>query len=347
VGGFVDNANGIPLSLHFDAPNGMSYATPPFTPDSDHFPLRQVGELTNATPTNGNHRLWSTSMTVALNLRDANGATIATVGSIPVNGCPIGLHTDFDGNGTADIAVFRPSNGNWYLQNLATAPYSSSRHNVVVHYGAQGDIPVPADWNSDGVTDVAVFRPSSGAWHLPRGIVHWGAPGDIPVPGFYVNFHDPFYAVFRPSSGNWLIPGRTVHWGAPGDIPVPGDYNGDGLMEIAVYRPSTGVWHIRNAHPEATRWGASHDIPVPSFFNRAGVTDIVTFRPSNGTWYRYGARSVHFGTNGDVPVPLDYFNQGETERIVFRPSNGGWYIGNGPPWTHWGTAGDIPIRPLL
>ena len=78
---------------------------------------------------------------------------------------------DYDGNGTTDIAVFRPSNGVWYVLNGTSA-----------QWGTSGDIPVPGDYNGDGTTDFAVFRPSEGVWYVSGGsTVQWGASTDIPL----------------------------------------------------------------------------------------------------------------------------------------------------------------------
>ena len=39
------------------------------------------------------------------------------------------------------------------------------------------------DFNDDGLTDLAVFRPSTSTWYIRNvATVQWGAPGDLPYP---------------------------------------------------------------------------------------------------------------------------------------------------------------------
>jgi hypothetical protein len=60
---------------------------------------------------------------------------------------------DVDGDGRADIGVFRPSTGFWW--GLASSTNYSSYASV--HWGGTGDIPVPGDYDGDGKTDIAVY----------------------------------------------------------------------------------------------------------------------------------------------------------------------------------------------
>jgi hypothetical protein len=82
---------------------------------------------------------------------------------------------DYDGNGTDDRAVYRPSSGFWFVQNQA-----------VVQWGLPGDLPVPGDYDGNGTMDRAVYRPSTGTWFVQNQVtVQWGLPGDVPASRAY------------------------------------------------------------------------------------------------------------------------------------------------------------------
>lgn len=262
----------------------------------------------------------------------------------------------FTGTGASAATIFRPSTGTWWT--------TSSTGVQSFKFGTSGDIPAPADFDGDTITDYAVFR--FGQWHVLGSrdntylVIAWGLPGDKSMPGDYnANGYDD-YAIFRPSNGTWYIrDGHTLapfaqQFGLTGDKPAARDYDGDGQFDLAVYRPSTGVWYVLNSYTQtasAVSWGISEDIPMPSEFGVDGKADIAVWRPSNGTWYVRGSngavRIQPFGTSGDIPQILDYGSPGGlTDFAVFRPSTGTWYTldaFNGQfAAFQFGTAGDIP-----
>ncbi|MET9631623.1 S8 family serine peptidase [Lentzea sp. NPDC006480] len=242
-----------------------------------------------------------------------------------------GPEGDYNGDGTTDLTVWRPSEGNWYVRGISTT-----------QWGIGADIPVPGDYNGDGVTDFAVWRPSEGNWYL-RGIgtVQWGIAGDIPVPGDYNGDGVTDLAVWRPSEGNWYVRGiSTTQWGVGGDVPVAADYNGDGITDLAVWRPSEGNWYVRGI--STTQWGVGGDLPVVGDYNGDGITDLAVWRPSEGNWYVRGISTTQWGVGGDIPVPGDFNGDGVTDLAVWRPWEGNWYV-RGISTTQWGVGGDIPL----
>ncbi|HPJ71336.1 MAG TPA: hypothetical protein PK636_01480 [bacterium] len=238
---------------------------------------------------------------------------------------------DYDGDGLADIALFRPSSGLWLVRGLTR-----------IWYGIGTDIPVPGEYSGDRTWDIAVFRPSLGKW-MVRGVtsVFYGVSTDLPVPADYDGDGAGDIALFRPSIGKWLVRGVTqAYYGFSTDTVVPGDYDGNGTADTAVFRPSIGKWLARGV--TSVYYGNAADTVVPGDYTGDGTWDAAVFRPSSGKWLVKDGPYAYWGTSGDAVQPADYDGDGAWDFAVFRPSSGRWLI-RGISSAYYGTSTDLPV----
>jgi len=297
---------------------------------------------------------------------------------MPLNVFYINAGGDYEGDGQADFAVFRPTDQTWYLL------YSSNNQFQAVPFGLPTDKLVVGDFDHDGKSDITAFQVDNpdyaglGVWQIRKSsdgatlTMQWGLSTDIPLSMDIDGNNTSDLVVFRPSNGTWYIQKmgdiikprnntsqsgsrfRTIKWGAAGDKPLAGDFDADGREEIAVFRPSEGNWYIYDDFNKTNRivhWGASGDIPIARDFDGDAKAEIAVYRPSNGTWYIMSSMFDRiiifpFGLSEDIPVPADFDKDGVSDIAIFRPSDGTWYITRSSDNTFYaaqfGVSGDIP-----
>ncbi|HEX8398249.1 MAG TPA: FG-GAP-like repeat-containing protein [Pyrinomonadaceae bacterium] len=262
---------------------------------------------------------------------------------------------DFDRDSKADLSVFRPSSGSWYLLNSGLSNFQG------VRFGSAGDRPVSEDYDGDRIADIAVFR--AGVWYILNSSNNafrafgFGLATDIPVPADYNGDGRAEIAVFRPNGGFWYTLDLTNNnfggsqFGADGDIPTPGDYDGDGKEDVSVFRPSSGFWYRLNSSNgqfAAAYFGKNGDRPVQADYDGDGRADVAVFR--GGNWYIWrssdgGYGGALFGLSTDSPVPADYDGDGRADIAVYR--DGAWYslssFTGAFTGSQFGMTGDVPI----
>jgi hypothetical protein len=349
-------------------PNGMQNNTANVVLRNCRLSNNQLGDLqvfgarstpaTVGSPGMGNFakvRLYGTliptlqiSQTVPDNPGVTNTAVVARNSTTP--------NFDYDGDGRADVSVFRPSDRFWYL-NRSQAGFAS------VQFGLSTDKIVPADYDGDGKTDIAVFRDGNWYWLNSSSnqvrAFQFGLAGDIPRPADFDGNGRAEIAVWRPSNGFWYVFNLATNQfssfqlGTNGDKPVVGDYDGDGLADYAVFRPANGIWIIQRSADglTQTQFGLSTDNLVPADYDGDGKTDLAVFRPSDRNWYvrnsSNGSLQIqNWGLATDALVPADYDGDGKADVAVFR--NGIWYIrqtsGGAINYAYFGSSGDAPTN---
>jgi hypothetical protein len=291
--------------------------------------------------------------------------------------------SDFDGDNRADLVLYRPSDGGWYIRHSSVG-YASNQW-ARYQWGISTDVPLSADFDGDGKTDLVVYRPSTGEWFVQYSssnftnfaVYQWGTSTDTPLVADFDGDGKSDLALYRPSDGGWYVRysslGYTLsqwgyfQWGMSTDIPLAADFDGDGRTDLVVYRPSDGGWYIRYssmgyslAEWGYTQWGTSGDKPLVADFDGDGKSDLALYRPSDGGWYiRYSSTGYalnqwayyQWGMPGDKPIAADFDGDGRTDLGLYRPSDGGWYIRyssvgyalNQWAYYQWGVSSDSPM----
>lgn len=198
---------------------------------------------------------------------------------------------DFDADGKRDIAWWEPPTtpGTLGTFRVLLSSYSfttDSSYSMTVSFGLLGDVPVPADYDGDGQTDLAVYRPGGGlsGTDLEDSIGRWS---------------------YCTTSSNPLLTTCTLalyaEFGSRGDTPLPGlDFDGDGKHELTLYRPSAGEYKWASVPMPSTvtvrGLGGAGEVPLPGLYDSDDKADLVTYDPDTATFRMRLSTSCFLGS---------------------------------------------------
>ena len=191
---------------------------------------------------------------------------LGSIGDLPI---PLTLN----GNGNYKPTIWRPNSSTWLITE--TNKEGKDEQKIILE-GTYQDSACGGDFDGDGKSDLIVWRPDDGFWHIVKSSTKFD---------FAQSDH--------------------IQHGQEWDIIVPNDYNGDGKCDLVFWRPENQVWYVLLAgtnNKSELKFGHKDDIPLSADTDGDGVPELITWSMSKKSWNILNFKKQEsFSNNWDVP----------------------------------------------
>jgi len=259
---------------------------------------------------------------------------------------------DFDGDGSEEGAVYRRSDGTWWLYDSGTVTVALDGPD-----GQSVTAVAAADVDGDGSDEiitlsganVAVMNLSGGNFaSAGAGSVGSGSGWSLDVGDVTGDGAEDVVFVDGSGTARVLAGGSVSPWGSIGSghpLTVVGDFDGDGRSDLAGLRNDGRVdvaLSTGSGFGTAGIWGdagptGGWQFAVAGDFDADGDDDVAAFRSSSQTWYGLLSTGTKLRTSLPVKTPtldhwseafaFDYRSDGRVEVIALNAYTGTWHLG--------------------
>jgi Peptidase family M23 len=208
----------------------------------------------------------------------------------------IPLVGDFSGDGVADIALYYPSLGRWFVAyNQSSTNGGFQQHNGPATNNSwitgwatedgNGYRPYAADVSGDGYADIIAYSPLYGRWFVAYN-----------EGGYFQNASGP------ATNGSWLTSWATED-GSEWRCFVT-DLSGDGYADLLAYSPTNGRWYVA--------------------YNQGGYFSNASGPDTYGSWLT-GYDVEHDGYQWQI-LAADVSGDAYADLVAYSPAWGRWFV---------------------